>query len=78
MEQGARVNVWYDAAGDFLDVTWERDYGYFTPTQDDRVMVRVAMDGRRLGFKIEEISSLTGRPLRVKLAPQETAAPVQV
>ena len=77
MDAGKRVNVWYDPAGDFLDVTWERAYGSFTPTQDDRIMARVAPDGRLLGFKIEEISSLTGRPLRVKLAPQETAAPVQ-
>ena len=78
MDQGKRINVWYDAAGDCLDVTWARAYGYFTPTEDERVLVRVDLAGNILGFKIEEVSSLAGRPLQVDLLPLAAAAPVKV
>ena len=77
MEQGKRVNVWYDAAVDFLDVTWARAYGYFTPTEGERVLVRVDLAGNILGFKIEEVSSLAGRPLQADLLPLAAAAPVK-
>ena len=72
MAQPKRVNVWYDEPGDFLDVTWENEYGYFTPTEDDRVMVRLDSAGNVLGFKIEDISSIKGQPLEVDLAPPDS------
>jgi len=46
------VNVWYDAEGDFLEVVFERSGGDYRETDDDRVMEKVAEDGRLLAFSV--------------------------
>lgn len=63
-----QVNLWYDAEGDFLEVIWEVKPGYFTETRDDRVMVKVDMEGNVLGFHILGVSTIKGKPFDVILA----------
>lgn len=62
------LRVWYDAEGDFLEVTFERKPGYMRETDNDRVMARVDMEGRTIGFSILGISKLKGSPLDVSLS----------
>ena len=71
MAERARVNVWYDEEGDYLDVTWDRNPGYFTGSADDRVMVNVDMEGNIQGFHILGLSTIKGAPLDVDLTPAE-------
>lgn len=61
------VRVWYDAEGDFLEVTFEQKNGYFRATDDERVMEKVDDQGNLLGFSILGVSSLKGAPLEVAL-----------
>lgn len=63
------VNLWYDKEGDFLEITWDIKPGYFTETEDDRVMVNVDMEGQVQGFHILGISTIKGHPFEVSLAP---------
>jgi uncharacterized protein YuzE len=63
-----QVNLWYDAEGDFLEVIWKVKPGYFTETEDDRVMVKVDMEGNVLGFHILGVSTIKGKPFEVLLA----------
>lgn len=63
-----QVNLWYDAEGDFLEVIWEVKPGYFTETEDDRVMVKVDMAGNVLGFHVLGVSTIKGKPFEVTLA----------
>lgn len=65
------VNLWYDEEGDFLEITWDRNPGYFSETEDDRVMVNVDMDGNVQGFHILGLSTIKGAPLNVELTPSK-------
>ena len=67
MNQCNKVNIWYDEAGDYLDVSWGTSHAYYTATADERVMVLVDMDGNVQGFKIDGISAIKDRPLCVDL-----------
>lgn len=53
-----RVSVWYDDEGDMLEVLWAFREGYFTPTDDDRILKRLDDDGEVIGFLIHEMSTL--------------------
>ena len=53
-----KVSVWYDADGDMLEVLWAFREGYFTPTDDDRILKRLDDDGEVIGFLIHEVSTL--------------------
>ena len=53
-----KVSVWYDEEGDMLEVLWAFREGYFTPTDDDRILKRLDDDGEVIGFLIHDISSL--------------------
>ena len=55
---GRRVSVWYDAEGDMLEVLWAFREGYFTPTDDERILKRLDDDGQVIGFLIHEMSTL--------------------
>ena len=68
MEKG-NVNLWFDKDGDFLEVIWEVNEGYFTQTVDDRVMVKLDMDGNVHGFHVLGFSSMEGGPFTVLLKP---------
>ena len=63
------LSVWYDEEGDFLEVIWTVKDGYFTATADDRVMVKVDLEGRVLGFHILGLRSTTGQPVEFNLSP---------
>lgn len=62
-----RLLVWYDAEGDYLEVLFKDRLGYFTETEDDRVMARVDLEGNVVGFSILGIASIKDEPLRVEL-----------
>ena len=44
-----RVSVWYDNEGDMLEVLWAFREGYFTPTDDERILKRLDDDGEVIG-----------------------------
>lgn len=54
-----KVFVSYDHEGDMLEVLWAFREGYFTPTDDDRILKRLDDDGEVIGFLIHEMSTLT-------------------
>ena len=41
-----------------LEVLWAFRDGYFTPTEDDRILKRLDDDGKVIGFLIHELSTL--------------------
>ena len=69
-----RVSVWYDSDGDMLEVLWSFREGYFTPTDDDRILKRLDDDGEVIGFLIHEVSTLKQPdPVEFELAPETSA-----
>ena len=64
-----RVSVWYDDEGDMLEVLWAFREGYFTPTDDDRILKRLDDDGEVIGFLIHELSTLPS-PIEFELASE--------
>ena len=54
------VSVWHEPEGDMLEVLWEFKEGYFSPTDDDRVLKRTDEEGNLVGFLIHEISTMKG------------------
>ncbi|HET7273396.1 MAG TPA: DUF2283 domain-containing protein [Rubrobacter sp.] len=61
------VELWYDPDGDYLEVTFERKEGLCREIEDDLVMERVDGEGNVLGFSIQKVSSLKGKPFEVAL-----------
>jgi uncharacterized protein YuzE len=56
--------IWYDPEGDFLEVTFDQSTpGYYSETDDDRVMQRVDAEGRVLGFSVLGVRQLTNPTL---------------
>ena len=53
-----KVFVSYDYEGDMLEVLWAFREGYFTPTEDERILKRLDDDGEVIGFLIHEMSTL--------------------
>ena len=53
-----KVFVSYDLEGDMLEVLWAFREGYFTPTDDERILKRLDDDGEVIGFLIHEMSTL--------------------
>ena len=69
-----RVFVSYDHEGDMLEVLWALREGYFTPTDDERVLKRLDDDGEVIGFLIHEMSTLKEpSPVEFELAPEPPA-----
>jgi uncharacterized protein YuzE len=62
-----KVRVWYDPEGDFLEVMFKQQEGYFRETSLDQVMEKVDMDGNIIGFSILKVSSLKEKPLDIDL-----------
>ena len=54
-----KVKIWFDAEGDFLEVTFSNKPGYMRETNNDSVMERVDKKGNILGFSIMQVSRLT-------------------
>lgn len=53
-----RVFISFDHEGDMLEVLWAHREGYFTPTDDERILKRLDDDGEVTGFLIHEMSTL--------------------
>lgn len=77
-----RVFVSYDHEGDMLEVLWALREGYFTPTDDDRILKRLDDDGEVIGFLIHDMSTLKEpSPVEFELeseTPADDAANVTV
>ena len=72
-----KVFVSYDYEGDMLEVLWAFREGYFTPTDDDRILKRLDDDGEVIGFLIHEMSTLTDlSPADFELEPEAPAEDV--
>ena len=55
-----KITVWFDEENDTVHVRWKGGGGYYSSTDDDRVLERVSEDGSEsLGFMIEGVHSLT-------------------
>ena len=66
-----KVVVSYDHEGDMLEVLWAFREGYFTPTDDERVLKRLDDDGEVIGFLIHEMSTLKEpSPVEFELASE--------
>ena len=69
-----KVFVLYDHEGDMLEVLWALREGYFTPTDDERVLKRLDDDGEVIGFLIHEMSTLQRPgPIEFELASEAPA-----
>ena len=69
-----RVFVSYDHEGDMLEVLWAFREGYFTPTDDERVLRRLDDDGEVIGFLIHDLSTLKEpSPVEFELASEAPA-----
>ncbi|MGH7916629.1 MAG: DUF2283 domain-containing protein [Candidatus Binataceae bacterium] len=62
------VTVWYDAEGDYLEVSFERKEGYFRETANDQVMAKIDAEGNVIGFSVLKLSALKEHPIDVALA----------
>ena len=68
MAESETVSVWYDDAGDYLEVLFANKKGYFRETDNDAVMEKVDESGRVIGFSILKLRELRGQsPLAVTL-----------
>lgn len=63
-----KIKIWYDAEGDYLEISLCRKAGVFRETSQDQVMEKVDSDGRVVGFSILKVSALKGAPLELSLA----------
>lgn len=63
MAEVRAVSVWYDEAGDYLEVLFAHKKGYFRETDNDAVMEKVDESGRVIGFSILKVRELKGEPL---------------
>jgi uncharacterized protein YuzE len=59
---GETVSVWYDEEGDYLEVLFAQQKGYFRETENDAVMEKVNEAGQIIGFSILKVSALKGQP----------------
>ena len=62
MAEVETVSVWYDEAGDYLEVLFAHEKGYFRETANDAVMEKVDESGRIIGFSILKVRELKGEP----------------
>ena len=66
-----KVSIWYDDEGDMLEVLWAFREGYFTPTDDERILKRLDDDGEVIGFLIHDMSTLKQpSPIEFELASE--------
>jgi hypothetical protein len=59
---GETVSIWYDEEGDYLEVLFAQQKGYFRETDNDAVMEKVNEAGQIIGFSILKVSALKGQP----------------
>ena len=73
MAEVERIKVWYDKAGNYLDVFWVSKAGnFFMPTADDRVEVLVDDAGNLSGFMVWGLSRVkAGEIVNFELTPAD-------
>ena len=70
----SKVSLWYHHEGDMLEVLWAFREGYFTPTDDERILKRLDDDGEVIGFLVHEMSTLKHpSPVEFELASEPPA-----
>ena len=70
------LNIWLDSEGDLLEVGWSVEKGYFTETDDERVLKRVNLEGEVIGFMVQGVGSMKGTFLDLDLGPEKPTATV--
>ena len=69
-----KVFVSYDREGDMLEVLWALRTGYFSPTDDERILKRLDDGGEVIGFLIHDMSTLKQpEPIEFELASEAPA-----
>ena len=73
MSEVEKIKVWYDKAGNYLDVFWVSKAGnFFMPTADDRIEVLVDDAGNLSGFMVWGISRVkAGEIVNFALTPAD-------
>ena len=73
MSEVEKITIWYDKAGNYLDVFWVSKAGnFFTPTADDRVEVLVDDAGNLSGFMVWGLSQIQkGEIVNFALTPAD-------
>lgn len=62
-----KLRIWYDPEGDYLEVIFDQQPGYFRETSNDQVMEKVDEQGTVLGFSVLKVSALKKKPLELVL-----------
>lgn len=58
MANQGQVEIWYDPEGDYLEVVFAREVGYFTARENDAIMDKVDDEGNVIDFSILKVSEL--------------------
>ena len=66
-----KLKLWYDPDADLFQVYFESKPGYYAPTDDDRVEVRLDNDGNVIGFNVLGGRSANGEPIEIELKPRK-------
>ena len=65
-----KVNVWFDAEADYLEVRFSDAAGYMKETKNDALMERVDAQGHIIGFSVMGVSRFKkDKPPEADLAP---------
>jgi ribosomal protein S11 len=65
-----KINVWFDAEADYLEVRFSDAAGYTKETKNDALMERVDAQGRIIGFSVMGVSRFKkDKPLEADLVP---------
>ena len=65
-EKERKIQIWLDEEGNALTVTWGFQPGYYSDTDDDRIMVRLDMAGNVQGFQVDNLNSIRNKSIGVK------------
>lgn len=67
------LKIWYIKEADMLEVAWDDKVGYFTGTDDDRVLAEVDLEGNLQGVQIEGVTRLEDGVLKIRVPTLEKA-----
>ena len=70
-----RVSIWYDPAGDMLEVWWGTKPGHYSATEHDRIEAHLDSNGEVQGFQVFGVSNLDSA-IKVDLLSPKPARPV--
>jgi hypothetical protein len=63
-----KIEVWFDAEGDYLEVRFSDAAGHMKESNHDAVMERVDAQGNVIGFSIMGVSRFKkGKPIQAEL-----------